>query len=86
MINSKELNEKIAKGLGRVIEVTNENIIVAYKQFNMEEARLGIIVELPEEIATQSKKELIDEIAKLEIQVAEMKAFLVVKQTLTAIK
>lgn len=86
MINSKELNEKIAKGLGRVIEVTNENIIVAYKQFNMEEARLGIIVELPEEIATQSKKELIDEIAKLEIQVAEMKTFLAVKQTLTAIK
>jgi hypothetical protein len=66
MINIQDFNSKKEKGLARVIEVTDENIIVAYKQFDLEQAKMGIIAELPEEVSVQSLKELNDQKASLQ--------------------
>ena len=61
MPDLKLLQDKIDKGLARVVEITDENIIVAHKQFDMEKAKLGELVELPEEIEIVVKSQLEEE-------------------------
>lgn len=75
-IDLKNFTELQAKKLARVLQITPENIVVAYKQFDLEQAKLGVLVAKPEEVATQSKKELGEQLVQLEKQVAEIKAFL----------
>ena len=58
MTDLKLLQEKIDKGLARVIEVTVENIIIANKQYDMEKAKVGELVELPEQIEIVVKSQL----------------------------
>ena len=79
MINIKEVNDKIAKNLCRVLEKTNENIVVAYKQWDTEEAKLGKLVEKAEEVAVQSIKDLEDRKVELQKQIDEIDAFLALK-------
>lgn len=76
MIDIKTFSEKLNKGLARVLEKTDENIIVAYKQYDMEKAKVGEIVELPEEVSVQSIKELTDSKASLQAQIDEIDSFL----------
>ncbi len=76
MVNIKEFNEKKAKGLARILEVTDENIVVSFKQYDLEKAKVGEIAELPEEVAVQSKSELANTKAGLQAQIDEIDTFL----------
>lgn len=76
MVNIKEFNEKKALNLARILEVTEENVVVAYKQFDLEQAKLGVLVEKAEEVAVQSKSELKTLKASLQSQIAEIDTFL----------
>lgn len=76
MVNIKEFNEKKEKGLARVLEITDENVVVAYKQYDLEKAKVGELVELPEEVSVQSIKELTDSKAGLQAQIDEIDSFL----------
>ena len=75
-VNIKEFLDLKAKALARILEVTPENIVVAFKQFDLEQAKSGVLVEKPEEVAVQSKKGLNDQLTQLQSQIDEIKAFL----------
>ena len=75
-INIKDFNEKSAKGLARILEVTDDNIVVAYKDYDLEKAKIGEVVELPEQIAVQSKAELLAQNETLQAQIDENNSFL----------
>ena len=76
-INIKEFNDKLSKNLCRVLEITDENIVVAYKQYDLEKAKVGELIELPEEVSVQSIKELNDSKAGMQAQIDEINAFLI---------
>ncbi|MEI6532461.1 MAG: hypothetical protein WCO06_01335 [Candidatus Roizmanbacteria bacterium] len=76
MVNIKDFLTKKELGLSRILEVTSDNIVVAYKSFNMEKAKLGEVVELPEEVSVQSKEELVKANAVLQAQIDENTSFL----------
>lgn len=76
MINIQEVNEKISKNLCRVLETTPENIVIAYKQYDLTKAVMGEIVELPEEVAVQNIQEMKDQKATLQKQIDEIDTFL----------
>lgn len=76
MIDIKNFSELKVKKLARVIEITDENIVVAYKQFDLEQAKLGVLKEKAEEVAVQNKKELVGRKVKLLAEIAEIDAFL----------
>lgn len=76
-VDIKLFNELKVKNLSRVLEVTPETIVVAYKQWDLEQAKLGVLAAKAEEVAVQNKKELKAQLEQLEKQVAEIKAFLV---------
>ena len=59
-VEIKDFNSKQALGLVRVLEKTDENVVVAYKQWDMEKAKFGELVEKTEEVAVQNIKELQD--------------------------
>jgi hypothetical protein len=75
-VDIKDFNTKKALGLVRVIESTDENIIVAYKSYDLEQAKLGQIVELPEQVYAQSKAELASRKTELQAQIDEIDIFL----------
>ena len=76
MINVKEFNEKKEKGLARVLEITNENIIVAFKQYDLEKAKIGELVELPEQVSAQSIEELQNRKTTLLEEISDIDSFL----------
>ena len=76
MIEIKDFNSKLELGLARILEKTEENIVVAYKQWDTEEAKLGKLVEKAEEIAVQSIKDLEDRKIELQKQIDEIDTFL----------
>ena len=75
-VDLKDFNDKKAKGLARVLEITDDNIVVAYKDFDLQKAAVGELVELPEQVKVQSKEELTKQIATLQAQIDEINAFL----------
>ncbi len=79
MLDIKSFLDKQAKGLARVLETTTENIIVAYKQFDLTQAALGVIVELPEQVTIQPIKELNDQVTSLQSQISDINTFLAQK-------
>ena len=75
-VEIKDFNSKQALGLVRVLEKTDENVVVAYKQWDMEKAKFGELVEKTEEVAVQNIKELQDRKVELQKQIDEIDAFL----------
>ena len=75
-VEIKDFNSKQALGIARVLEKTNENIVVAYKQWDMEKAKVGELIEKSEEVSIQNIKELQDRKVELQKQIAEIDAFL----------
>jgi signal recognition particle receptor subunit beta len=76
MVNIEDFNQKKVKGLVRILETTEDNIIVAYKQFDLEKAKEGEVEELPEEVSIQSIQELKDQKESLQKQIDEIDSFL----------
>lgn len=76
MVNIADFNEKKSKGLVRILETTNENIVVAYKQYDLEKAKMGEVEELPEEVSVQNIQELKDQKESLQKQIDEINSFL----------
>ena len=75
-VEIKDFNSKQVLGLARVLEKTEENVVVAYKQWDLEKAKVGELVEKSEEVAVQSIKELQDRKVELQKQIDEIDAFL----------
>jgi len=58
MLDVKEFLDKKEKGIARVYAKTEQNIVVAYKSYDLEKAKIGELVELPEQVVYQSISEL----------------------------
>lgn len=75
-INIKEFNDRKLKGVARILESNVDKIIVAYKSFDLEKAKLGELVELEEQVASESRNDLIARKAALQSEIKEIDIFL----------
>ncbi len=78
MINIKEFNQKQSKvpSLARIIEKDATRKVVAYKEWDLNQAKLGKLVELPEQVVVQTIKELEDRKIELQNEIVEIDKFL----------
>jgi hypothetical protein len=76
MIDIKTFVQLKEKGLARVVDKTNENIILAFKEFDLEKARVGELEEKDEQVQVQSIKEIETRKTDLENEISELDSFL----------
>jgi len=86
MIDISEFNDKKEKGLARILEKTDKRIIVVYKQFDLEQARLGVLSEMPEEVYSQSIEELNEKKIMLQKQITDIDMFLAIESNPIEVK
>lgn len=76
MANIQEQNEKLSNNVARVVDVTDENIVIAYRQWDLEQAKVGVLVEIEEQVASHSKADLLARKAALQEEIDAIDAFL----------
>jgi hypothetical protein len=75
-IDVTSFNALRAEGKARIVESRANEIVVGYKQWDLNQATRGALVELPERVTAQPRQELLDRKAALQAQIAQIDALL----------